>query len=377
MDGTGKDICSAKAINASQKCGRNGLIELLRFIFAFSLVSRHAGRLPDAGHIFLYGGHVAFEFFFILTGFFLYEHSRRMDNGEIPVQENAFLEAFGRCKRYYGYLLIPWVISFTIKAFADWKMLFVTLQKSIPQLFLLSSAGLDGQALGVNDYNEQFWYTSAMFLVILFLWPAIRRGKIYFAAAIAPVFAFLRYGYNFITWQSIGPVMEWGGFWYVAIPRALAGICLGCFCNVLAHAAPSHRLSKAGDAAVSLIQICLLLLILFNMEYRAGSTDVIQIVYFFLLILITLSEETTLNRIFDCKLSAFLGKTSVIIFATHSLASVQISGFLPYPEQWSWRYRTYLLYVVLFSLLNYLMMENIRRRHIIQSLKHFFWETNK
>ena len=95
MDGTGKDICSAKAINASQKCGRNGLIELLRFIFAFSLVSRHAGRLPDAGHIFLYGGHVAFEFFFILTGFFLYEHSRRMDNGEIPVQENAFLEAFG------------------------------------------------------------------------------------------------------------------------------------------------------------------------------------------------------------------------------------------------------------------------------------------
>lgn len=167
---------------------------------------------------------------------------------------------------------------------------------------------------------------------------------------------------RFITWKSIGPVLEWGGLWYAAIPRALAGICLGCFCNVLVHSMPSHQLSKKANAAVSLIQICLLLLILFNMQYRAGSTDMIQVIYFFLLIFITLSEETALNRICSCKLSGFLGKVSVVLFAIQSLPTAQLSEYLPYPERWRWRYLTYMLYIALFSLLDYLVVENIRRR---------------
>lgn len=347
----------------SQKQERNGLIEVLRFIFAFSLVSRHAGRLTDGGHVFLYGGHIAFEFFFILTGYFLYEHSRRMDNGEIPAQENAFLEAFGRCKRYYAYLFVPWIISFVVRTLADWNGLsemLLTFQKSIPQLLFLSSAGLDGQTMGIKDYNEQFWYASAMFLAILLIWPMIRRGKIYFAGGVAPAFAFLRYGYNFITWKNIGPTVEWAGFGYAIALRALAGICLGCFCNVLVHVARSRRTSMRGRG--SLLQICLLLLILFNMEYKAGSTDMIQIIYFFLLIFITFVEETALNRLCSCKLSSFLGKASIVMFAAQSMPTAQLSGYLPYPEQWRWRYLTYLLYIALFSLLNYLIVDHILRR---------------
>lgn len=379
-DITNETFCPEKLVGPSPRDKRNGMIELLRFVFAFSLISRHAGRLTDAGHVFLYGGHIAFEFFFILTGYFLYDHSRKMDRGEIPAQENAFSVAFKRCTRYYGYLLAPWLISFVVRAFFDWPglpALMQIFQKSIPQLLFLSAAGMDGQTLGVRDFNEQFWYASGMFLAISILWPLIRRWKIHFAAAIAPAFASLYYGYCFHTWNSIGPVGDWMGFGCAIIPRALAGMCLGCFCNVLVHIVPSHRLSKKGNAMVSLLQIGILLLILSNMEYRAGSTDMIQIIYFFLLIFLTLSETTALNRICNCKLSTMLGKASVIIWATQSLPTAQLGEYLPYPEQWGWKYLVYLTYIALFSLLNYIIGENIRRRHIISKIKQRLWENDK
>lgn len=372
-------FCPPKTIYHSPENRRNGAIELLRFIFAFSLVSRHMGRLlPDEREVFLYGGHIAFEFFFILTGYFLYEYSRKMDTGKIPAQENAFLEAFRRCSRYYGYLLVPWVISFSVKTLFNWQglpALMQALQKSIPQLLFLSAMGIDGQTLQV--YNEQLCYASAMFFAILILYPLIRRWKVHFAAAAAPVFSAIHYGRCMIVYHCIGPTMEWMDYWYAMVPRAIAGMCLGCFCNVLVHIVPPHRLNKKGDAIVSLLQLGVLLLILSNMEYRAGSTDMIQIVCFSFLIFLTFSETTTLNRICDCKLSAFLGKASVVLFATQSLPTAQLGAYLPYPEQWVWKYLTYLIYIVLFSLLNYIVVENVRRRHIVQKVKQSVLETDK
>ena len=51
-----------------QRGGKNGFIELCRFIFCLGVVSHHAQYISASpGYIPIYGGWVAVEFFFILT----------------------------------------------------------------------------------------------------------------------------------------------------------------------------------------------------------------------------------------------------------------------------------------------------------------------
>ena len=52
---------------------RNGFIELCRFIFAMGIVSHHSQFLTnDLNEVPILGGYVSVEFFFILTGYFMY-----------------------------------------------------------------------------------------------------------------------------------------------------------------------------------------------------------------------------------------------------------------------------------------------------------------
>lgn len=52
---------------------RNGFIELCRFIFAIGIVSHHSQFLTnDLNEVPMLGGYVSVEFFFILTGYFMY-----------------------------------------------------------------------------------------------------------------------------------------------------------------------------------------------------------------------------------------------------------------------------------------------------------------
>ena len=63
-------------LNSSKKVHlstRNGFIELCRFIFAMCIVSHHFLLLPtQSEHYPLIGGYIGVEFFFILSGYFLY-----------------------------------------------------------------------------------------------------------------------------------------------------------------------------------------------------------------------------------------------------------------------------------------------------------------
>lgn len=200
---------------------------------------------------------------------------------------------------------------------------------------------------------------SALMIGIFVLYPLMRSCKKYFGTAIAPVTAMLIYGWIIFTFNFLGVVNERAGFCYFGCLRAIAGLCMGSFCYQVVHAIPKHRLTKTGDTLVSLIQLVLIGTILIFMEFYKGYNDIIQVILFSALIIVSLSEDSGLNRLCSGRVSDKLGEFSMVIFITQSLSYMY--PVLSYPEQWPLRYGMHYVYILIFSLANYWLVALLRK----------------
>ena len=94
---------------------RNGFIELCRFILALCVVSHHTIFYQEHGHIPFFGGYIAVEFFFILTGFFLFKSAK--SGGAVPVplcKSSSGSARYIPISSYAGWLPSPFLIFTTI-----------------------------------------------------------------------------------------------------------------------------------------------------------------------------------------------------------------------------------------------------------------------
>ena len=342
--------------------GRNGLIELCRFIFALCVVSHHAIFLSEPGRIPFIGGYISVEFFFMLTGYFLFEGSQSKRNSEED-KCNVLHEVIKRVKKVYPYFLVSWFASFAIShitngTFNPSKLVW-DLLRGIPQLLFLSMAGLGGSSDGIWDYVGTGWYVSALVLSIFILYPLMRRCGTYFASGIAPAAVLLIYGFIVQKYNFLGVVNERSSFCYDGVYRAIAGICLGSFCWYAVHSIPKKQLSNFGRNAFSVIQIILIALILFLMDHYTGFNDVIQVMLFAALIIVSFSWDSSLNALCTGRVSNALGSFSMVIFITQSVTYMY--PILPYPSQWNLRYLAHFGYVLLFSATNYLLVALLKR----------------
>lgn len=157
------------------KCGyRNGFIEICRFLLALCVVSHHSLFYEAHGHIPVIGGYIAVEFFCILTGFFLAGTAKK----EGPYYDNAINQVISKLRKVYPYFLGGWLISFAIyHVYYDQMNVMILIKdliKGVPQLLLLSMAGLSGGAVGLFDYVGTGWYLSALVVAIITVYPIMR-----------------------------------------------------------------------------------------------------------------------------------------------------------------------------------------------------------
>ena len=100
-------------LNSSKKVHlstRNGFIELCRFIFAMCIVSHHFLLLPtQSEHYPLIGGYIGVEFFFILSGYFLYAAAINDVSDQVSV-----IQVVKRLKKIFPYFVVSWFFGFTI-----------------------------------------------------------------------------------------------------------------------------------------------------------------------------------------------------------------------------------------------------------------------
>lgn len=382
MDVKKNDICYTRLAQVSgnqMNLKRNGLIELYRFVFSLCIVSHHALFLNEPGHIPVIGGYIAVEFFFILTGFLL---TKSILSPLLPKEEDsAIYQIIKKCKPFYLYFSVTWILSFVLSHVVNHDFQVQTIIwdfiRAIPQLLLLSMAGLGGSSDGLWDYNGTGWYISVLILAILILYPMIKHFKTQFSSSFAPVIAILIYGYIIQNYNFLGVVNQWSGFCYLGLFRGIAGMSLGSFCYYIVQIVAKKKVDKSHKLMWSFLQLSLLFLILCLMEkYITGFIDVVQVILFSILIVITFANESFLSELCDSKWCRSLGKFSMIIFTSQCLV-YNYSNLWWYPEKWCWRYGIYIVYVLIVSLFNYLIVENIQRRHAFTKIRKHFEEIAK
>ena len=248
--------------------------------------------------------------------------------------------------------------------------LFWDLLSGIPQLFFLQCTGLAG---GGYSYDGPTWFVSALLLGMLVVYFLMYAGERYFATAIAPALSLICYGLVIIINGSLGSVHEWVFFLQAGSLRAIGGLCLGSFCGHIVNSIPTRKLTRQGNVVFSFFQLGLMMFSLFLMACTHGYTDVVQVILFSLLIVISFAEDTTLNRLCNAKIFFVLGKFSMIVFVTQHVAYCS-PALLFYSEDWAWRYGMYIAYVLFFSLLNYLIVENVRRWHVLQRMERWLFK---
>ena len=213
---------------------RNVFIDLWRVVFALIVVCFHARDFYVKSPYFV-AGHMAVEFFFILSGF-LMNRSVKKEEQQLPIVSTKNLGDHTLrfiCKKFksiYPYFLFAFVVIFAEKAIflkKSFSQIIHDFLFSIWELLFISEAGLSKPVYRING---PAWYLSALFIGMLIIYPIMRNRRRLFALVIAPLTAVFLLSYLMQTYKTIiSAVWKYSLLSSFTLKRAIAEICVGIF----------------------------------------------------------------------------------------------------------------------------------------------------
>ena len=289
---------------------RKGIIEFLRFIFAFIVLMVHShGFNPPPNYPFC-GGYLGVEFFLILTGYFMTNKCHlcrdRKEPGKVAVSITKKM-----FHKLVPFIAIVVMIHYII-AFAFHDVALHDLPYAVYEILLLPMSGIYKTFL-----IWSLWYLSAVIICLLPWSYLLIRYNDFFENIGSVLFPILIYGYicrmsgHLDTWDV------WNGI-YIGILRVFAGLCMGTNCHKISDLIRKKEM-KLGQRNVFYIAACfvIILVVCYIFKFAFTSAD------FFLCLLLTcalavlLGVETKFDRIFNNQFFYFLGEWSIALYCGH------------------------------------------------------------
>jgi peptidoglycan/LPS O-acetylase OafA/YrhL len=336
---------------------RNGKIELYRFIFCICVLSFHIEKyilgeasLNEGIHFaFFPHGAMGVEFFFILSGFLMaksIDKSRSLN----PQSANNFSAKEGInfiWKKYISIFpqhLVAFVVAFVVYVLVNdlnAKGILLSAIDSIPNLFLIEMSGIN-----FTNPNHIEWYISCMLIAMAILYPICKKYYDKFTRYFAPLLALLILGYMIYTTSSLTGVTKWTGICYKSLIRAIVELALGTCSYEFSKFLSSKKFTSNQRLIFTLIEFALLVAsVLYVVLTLPRKYEVYVLALFFLLVSIAFSGVSYGNKIFNNKISCFLGKITLPIY----LAQVSAIDFgNKYFDNISLNIRIVLIYILTF-----------------------------
>lgn len=241
--------------------GRNGEIDILRFVFTLCVIFAHfKSQYENVALLGRWNGHISVEFFFVLSGFLMVARAEK-NSTEEPIWKKTldFLhrKISSLAPVYYTTLLFV-VILYLSNSQMTVTNLRTYLTRLVPSLLFLSSQGLE------ESTSIPFsWYICSMLLAMFIIYPVLIILKRNYTCILAPLisificaFAMQQYGKLFMLQQ------DWFVFFYPSLLRAILGINVGCIAyEISSHLKKTYssKMTKVGRCFFTAITICMFL----------------------------------------------------------------------------------------------------------------------
>lgn len=288
------------------KSSRNGLIEILRFVFALVVLMVHThGLNPTSENYPFAGGYVAVEFFLILSGFFC---AKYFLNVSTDVGKTAFSYSTKRFLQVVAAAVIPTAINYVV-VYLDYDK--GDLPYMLYEMLLMPMSGIYKTFV-----NLPLWYLSAYFICMPLFTYLIGKSKDFFVnigSVLVPLLVYgmiCRQNIHLDIWTFDSPIP------FVGLLRVMAGLCMGlnCFrlCTYFKSVFKPSIIKKLPLVGTALIAVVLAYVFFFTKTY-ADYFLVVLICVAVACIFAGINSDSRINNKFCC----FLGKWSLYIYLSH------------------------------------------------------------
>ncbi len=325
---------------------RNGKIDFLRFFFSFLIILNHAQYfMPDGKLEDMFKGYsFCVEFFFLVSGYLMMASIERIESrgSSLSLGRETGTYIFKKFKSVYPELAVAYIFALVVTAIATAKPITTLLINTWSEPFLINSTGLRFSVV-----NAATWYISSMLLCMCLLYPLIRKHKDMAVRIILPVLALLVLGYMKQNLGSPRNPSQWLGLTFRGNLRALAELSLGVLCYFVAKKLKQINFNALGRTLLSVLEGGIYVAYVYYMAtVKSSMKDYLFLVLLCVAISITFSQQGIESKLFNNRLSYFLGKYSLALYLGHRFYPSYLTKLFPVITNWQYRYQ-FLFYLAL------------------------------
>lgn len=184
----------------------------------------------------------------------------------------------------------------------------------LTDLFPLQFLGFNGVCpIGVG------WYLSVLLFVSFVFYPILLKYKDKYVLYFAPIITLLTLGYICYTSGSICVNAEWNGYVFLGMLRGIGVMNLGFICYCLTEKLKKKDFSVLKNSLLTFVE-CFgyLSAVLYAFFYEIyDSTSFYILALLAVSVIISFSNKSYLQKVFNPKICSFLGGWSFSIYITH------------------------------------------------------------
>lgn len=301
----------------------NGIISFWKFMFTLCIMFLHTGHFPKLpGQALFPNGHIAVEFFFIVSGFLMARSAfTKPDDESLPKDTWNFI--FKKIKNIFPYFLFSFIILGAISILTDSHSIYGW-TTTLWELLLLRMVGFKMERL-----NSVAWYISAMIIGMAIIYPLLKKYKKNYSQLVAPILAILIAGYMSREFGNLKTTLTWTGFVYTGTLRAFMDLNFGILAYELCNKLKTLNFTKFGGGILTLIEILFFSFVVLEAQFLENTYSMDYIYTLMLIIAITIAfSEKTLTYNFACnKFFYYLEKLSIPMYFNQMFFIYSINYF--------------------------------------------------
>ncbi len=291
---------------------RNNILDFYRIIFTLIICLHHFQGILDTKIIST--GYIGVEFFFILSGFFLYKSFKKNNN------ETAFQYTVKRIKRLYPEYILAFILCFILQMAQSGK------EKSVDCIFQGISEITLMQNIGIfrGGFNYPLWYLSVLIFAGYIVYELLKKDKETFSKIISPITIV----FTFSLLNSMGKGLEnWDTVYGIYLPllRGFSDICIGVLISEFVDTKYFKDIEEKKVIA-RIVEIltyaCLLYIIIFQNKFEMYSILLIPIV-----ILAANNKNSLSYKFLNWKIFGNIGKLTYTMYLNHA-SFIILTSFL-------------------------------------------------